>query len=237
MKLQLKHVSMNMRQSLLWILAAVTIIAIIVGLVYVDRKKSAAQMQQRMADVFTIHNDDHIKGDPNNAKVVLIEYSDFQCPACARAYEYFKDIEKEFPEGVVFIYRHFPLALIHRNAVSAARAAEAAAKQGHFEEMHNLLFEKQDEWHERVDVETLFADYAESLGMNREQFLVDYKSAAVKERVDRDSDDARMLGLSGTPTLFVNGKKAQLPRDKEALYESIRARLSRDAAKDHSPEK
>lgn len=223
---------MNTRLVIGWVGVVIAIIVAVVLLVRMDQKGAAARTEARSAEIFSVRGDDHVKGNPENAQVTIIEYSDFQCPACTAAYGYFKDIDTVFPEGVVFVYRHFPLTLIHRNADEAARAAEAADLQGQFRAMHDVLFEKQTEWSDRVDVETVFADYAEEIGMDRAQFITDYKSDAVKDRVKRDADEAKALGLSGTPTVFVNGTVAQLPHTKEALYESIRARLGQDAGSD-----
>lgn len=218
---------MNMRLILGWLGVVVVIIVAVILLVRIDQKESTERAEKLGEEIFTVRSDDHVKGDPETAQVTIIEYSDFQCPACATAYEYFKDIDTVFPEGVVFVYRHFPLTLIHRNADEAARATEAAALQGQFMAMHDVLFEQQAKWSDRVDVETVFADYAEELGMDRAQFIIDYKSDVVEDRVERDADEAKALGLSGTPTMFVDGIVAQLPRSKEQLHDSIRARLER----------
>lgn len=223
---------MSVRQFFWWAVAVVAIVAGVVGLVRMDQKKSAARVQQHKTEVFAVRADDHVVGDKQNARVTIIEYSDFQCPACAHAYDYFKDIDTTFPQGVAFVYRHFPLTLIHKNADEAARAAEAAARQGKFHEMHNVLFERQDAWSDRVDVEPVFAGYAEELGLDRAQFLADYNSDVVKARVKRDADEAKALGLSGTPTVFINGQQIQLPSSKEALYDALRARLAPQAQED-----
>jgi len=89
--------------------------------------------------------DDHYKGNPD-AQVVLIEYSDFQCPACRAYIPIITSLIEQFPDDLVVVYRHFPLQSVHANARAAAEASEAAAKQGKFWEFHDILFDKQTEW-------------------------------------------------------------------------------------------
>ncbi len=208
-----------------WLAVTIAVVAAITLVVRMDRSGNG-QAAQTPAQILTVRADDHVKGDRGNPVITIIEYSDFQCPACATAYKYFTDIDTVFPKDVRFVYRHFPLVLIHKNAAAAARAAEAAALQGKFRAMHDRLFTTQDQWNKKLDVESVFANYAEELGMDRARFIADYKSDAVKNRVKRDARDARALGLSGTPTIFINGKQAQLPRTKEAFYAALRERLA-----------
>ncbi len=220
---------MNVRSIGVWAAVAVIIIAVVALVVRMDKNRGggSSSTAKSAEEILTLRSDDHVKGNPETATVTIIEYSDFQCPACASAYDYFKDIDTVFPEGVVFAYRHFPLTLIHRNADEAARATEAAALQGQFRAMHDMLFEKQKEWSERVDIEKVLTEYAEEIGLDKERFITDYKSDAVKNRVKSDAKDAQKLGLTGTPTIFVDGVKIQLPSSKEKLYEAIRERIQR----------
>ncbi len=202
---------------------AVVVIGVIGAALIAKTDRSAQDPQAILAP----RADDHVRGDIAKAKVVVIEYSDFQCPACASAHKYFEDIETIADGQVAFIYRHFPLTAIHKNAVYAARAAEAAALQGKFFPMHDLLFAKQDEWKDVVDIAPLFADYAASLGMDRTKFLADFTSDAVAERVTRDARDARALKLSGTPSIFVDGEAARLPADVATFHAALEERVER----------
>lgn len=163
-----------------------------------------------------VHPLDHVKGDPK-AKVLIVEYSDFQCPACRNYYPITREIEAEFENKIAFVYRHFPLNNIHANAEFAARASEAAGKQGKFWEMHDLLFEKQAEWADTADIKPLFQSYASLIGISVDQFLVDWNSQEVKNIVKTERNHALKSGLQGTPSFFVNGKQIQNPTSTDAF--------------------
>jgi len=175
------------------------------------------------------HPLDNMKGLPDNASstVVLMEYSDFQCPACRSYYPVLRQVMTEFGDRITFVFRHFPLSSIHMNAEFAARAAEAAKKQGKFWEMHDLLFEKQDEWAKANDVETIFKNYAVLLGISPDQFVVDWKSKEVKDFVRAQKNHATKSGLQGTPTFFLGGKQIQNPASLEAFRSLILAELAK----------
>lgn len=163
-----------------------------------------------------IHPLDNIKGNASSS-VVVMEYSDFQCSACRTYYPIMRELTTEFGERVAFVFRHFPLTGIHANAEFTARAAQAADKQGKFWEMHDLLFEKQDEWAKVVDVEPMFESYATLLDISVEQFKIDWRSKEVKDFVRAQKAHAIKSGLQGTPTFFINGKQIQNPNSVEAF--------------------
>lgn len=162
-------------------------------------------------EVGVIHPLDNVKGNPD-AKVVVMEYSDFQCPACRSYYPITKQLMAEFDNEVAFVYRNFPLTSIHLNAEFASRAAEAAGKQSKFWEMHNLLFEKQSEWERSNDILNLFSGYATLLGISVDQFKIDWSSKEIKDLVKAQKAHAIKAGIGGTPTFFINGKQIQNPR-------------------------
>jgi protein-disulfide isomerase len=135
-----------------------------------------------------------------------VEYSDFQCPACRAVAPAVAELVENFGEQFVLEYRHFPLRQIHPNAQMAAQAAEAAAMQGKFWEMHDLMFEKQTEWSQSFNPERFFRGYAEDLGMNVDRFRFDLESDEVKNRVNADADEAAALGIPGTPGFVYNGE-------------------------------
>jgi len=164
---------------------------------------------------------DWSKGN-SDAKVTLIEYSDFQCPACASYYPLLKKVSEDMGEEVLVIYRHFPLSSIHPQADLAAQAAEAAGIQGKFWEMHDKLFESQSSWSGRSDVEGIFISYAEELGLNVEQFKNDLDSKAVKDAIKDDKRSGNQAFVEGTPTLFLNGEKINNPRSYDQLRQAIR---------------
>lgn len=154
---------------------------------------------------------DWVKGG-KAAKIILVEYSDFQCPACAAYYPLVKQLAQDFGDKLQIVYRHFPLRQIHKNTDAAAYAAEAAGKQGKFWEMHNMIFDNQGEWANKYGAEELFANYAVSLGLNLEKFKNDVNSKEVKDKVENDYLSGLRSNVNSTPTFFVNGKKILNPR-------------------------
>jgi protein-disulfide isomerase len=150
-------------------------------------------------------HDVNISGAPvlgnDDAKITVVEFSDFQCPFCARVDPTLKKIQETYgPDQVRIVYKHLPLS-IHPGAPGAAAAAEAAHRQGKFWEMHDLIFANQRELNEAKYVE-----YAQQLGLDVDQFKKDSASAEVKKRVDEDAQEAAALGVTGTPAFFINGK-------------------------------
>ena len=154
-----------------------------------------------------------------DAQVMVVEFSDFQCPACRAAYKLLPDLLQKYPEQVEIVYRHFPLSQIHPNAQVAAQAAEAAGEMNKFWPMHDLLFEKQLEW-ESLD-KTAFLDqlgkYAEELQIDKSDFLARIQLESVKQKVAEDIKDGTALKIDGTPTFFVNGKKTTAPQLTSAV--------------------
>jgi protein-disulfide isomerase len=148
----------------------------------------------------------HMRGDLN-ARVTLEEFADFQCPPCRSLYPELKMIEAEYGARLRVIFRHFPLESIHRNAVAASMASEAAAVQGRFWEMHDRLYETQAEWSEAGDAEArqLFIRYARDLGLDVERFARDINGADARERIRLDQQRGESIDIPGTPTLFING--------------------------------
>ncbi|MFN3705053.1 MAG: peptidylprolyl isomerase [Thermoflexales bacterium] len=154
-----------------------------------------------------VRSDDHVKG-ANEALVTIIEYADFQCPACAQFHGSMKTLSGTISDTVRLVFRHFPLTTIHDKALVAAHAAEAAALQGKFWEMHDLLFEKQAEWAAKpaAEITATLKQYAQALAMDVARFERDLAGEAVAQRVQRDLADAQALNLSGTPSVFLDGQ-------------------------------
>lgn len=163
---------------------------------------------------------DQTKGS-GESNIVLIEYSDFQCPACATYEPVLKQLIDEFGQQITFVYRHFPLRQIHKNAELAARSAEAAGIQGKFWQMHDLLFENQKEWSEKRRPEDIFTGYAKSLNLNQEKFKSDLGSPEIKQKVNNDYKSGVSARVQGTPTFFLNGQKLQNLRDYEEFKKVI----------------
>ncbi len=148
----------------------------------------------------------HVTGK-SDSKVTLIEYGDFQCPACKAYFPIVQQLKTEYADKVAFQFRHFPLTQIHNNAFIGSRAAEAAASQGKFFEMHDALYEQQDTWSSVSDPTPIFVNFATQLGLNTDQFKADMVSTSTTDLINADRKVAQDLGASGTPTFVLNGKK------------------------------
>ncbi len=144
----------------------------------------------------------------DDGKVTFVEFLDFECEACGAAYPAIEQLRADYDGRVTFVVRNFPL---HNNSEAAARAAEAAAAQGKFEEMYDMLFQTQSEWAEKeTSQEDVFFGYAEQLDLDMEQFRAVYDDPATIAKVQRDKADGVELGVEGTPTFFLNGDKVEV---------------------------
>lgn len=149
----------------------------------------------------------HIKGNGTSG-VKLIEYADYQCPVCGQYYPLVKAVTDKYNDQIFFQLRNLPIVSLHQNAFAAARAAEAADKQGKFWEMYDVLFQNQSSWASSGSVSSEFELYASQLGMNVEQFKKDSASAETNDIIRADINEFKKTGESmGTPTFFLDGKK------------------------------
>jgi protein-disulfide isomerase len=146
-----------------------------------------------------VANRDHIEG-PINAPVALLEYGDYECPACGQAYPIVKAIQKRMANRLCFAFRNFPLTNMHPYAEHAAEAAEAAGAQGRFWEMHDRMFENQD-----ALADESLAQYAAGLGLDARRLIKEIQAGAYTERVREDFRSGARGGVNGTPTFFLNG--------------------------------
>jgi protein-disulfide isomerase len=166
---------------------------------------------------------DHIQG-PANAPLTLVEYGDYECPHCGRAYPIIKVVQQAFGKDLRFVFRNFPLTNIHPHAEHAAEAAEAAGAQKHFWEMHDTLFENQfalDDHH--------LAEYASAIGLDRARFDRDMIAHTYAPRVREDFMSGVRSGVNGTPTFFINGVRHDDSWDAETLILALRTRLVKHA--------
>jgi protein-disulfide isomerase len=158
---------------------------------------------------------DHVRGDPGGR--VILEYGDYECPYSRKAFREVERVESRLDREVRFAFRHFPLTDIHPHALAASAAAEAAAMQGRFWEMHELLFHRQQAL-EDADLR----GYAAQLGLDLERFEVDIRSDAVVARVRRDVESGLAGGeVRGTPTLFIDGVVHRGPYDAASLVGAV----------------
>ena len=142
-----------------------------------------------------------------SSPVEVEEYGDYQCPPCGILYPELKKIEDEYGNQVHFVFHYFPLSKIHKNAMAAARAAEAARLQNKFWEMHDRLYRNQSSWAEAADPRPIFTTYAEQLGLNSSQFQSDMESNRVEQAILADMERGQSLGINGTPTLLIDGRQ------------------------------
>lgn len=199
------------------------IILAIGGLIFLKIKSTDNSLfqNQPILKINEISSFDWVKGN-KESKIILVEYSDFQCPACGIYYPIVNKLAEEFGDKIAIIYRHFPLKSIHRNAEAAALAAEAAGRQGKFWEMHNALFDNQKEWSDKDNPIEYFIKYAGQIGLNInvDKFKADLSLQELKNKVKNDLAGAEENNLNSTPTFFLNGKKIQ-PRSYEEFKQII----------------
>jgi protein-disulfide isomerase len=159
---------------------------------------------------------DHIQGKPD-APVTLVEYGDYECPYCGQAYPIVKEIQKRLKGQLRFVFRNFPLTQIHPHAQQAAEAAEAAAVQGSFWDMHDILYENQqalDHYH--------LLEYASALDLNTKRFNNDLFSHVHAKRIHEDFMSGVRSGVNGTPTFFINQIRYNDSWDFETLLDTLR---------------
>lgn len=148
-----------------------------------------------------INGDDHSDG-PETAPITLVEYGDFECPYCGRAYPIVKALQEQLGDQLRFVFRNFPIREAHPHAEKAAESAEAASEQDRFWEMHDTLFENQ-----RRLRDSDLVDYATRLGLDVTRFTSELQSGIYEEKVQEDFMSGARSGVNGTPTFFINGER------------------------------
>lgn len=206
-----------------FILMLVGVVILLGGAFILAGGKSETANTDFEGNPFEVQADDYVKGEGTEG-VTLIEYADFECPACAAFFPQLNQLEQEYGDEVQIVFRHFPLNSIHPNATAAHRASIAAGNQGAFWEMHDLLYQNQFTWAANTsgltvsDAADVFEGYAEDLGLDIEQFRADVNAEETSNIITRGKDSANQLGVTGTPTLFLNGERISTT----ASYEELR---------------
>lgn len=169
--------------------------------------------------------------------VTLVEYGDYECPYCVAAAPVVKAGVAAFGDKIKFQFRNFPLTNIHRNAFAAARAAEAAALQGKFWEMHDSLYDASNNlaWTKATNPNTFFEQYAKSIGLDVEQYKKDFASSQVNDTVNADMEEGNRLKITGTPTFFINGKKVTIEPTIDSFNKAVNEALAKQSS-DSKPE-
>ena len=159
----------------------------------------------------------------NKSNIInVIEFSDFQCGACRHYSPILKEMKKRLAGKITFSYKHFPLSY-HKYAITAAKAAEAARNQNAFDAMHDLLFERQDIWSKNATEETMI-QYAQEIGLNTNQFKVDFNSIEIIQRIEKDKQEGYARQVRTTPSLFINGRPVEpIPNNANKLISIIKS--------------
>ena len=217
----------NMNNKFIWVIAILAIIGTIFVLMKLASMAPKSDNNTNNSKIApAILDSDNVKGN-KNAKITIIEYSDFQCPACNAYFPILKQINDEFSKDILFVYRHFPLKQIHKNAESAARASEAAKEQGKFWEMHDMIFVNQSVWAEDKNAKDIFIKYAKNLELDANKFKADIDSQKIKDKVNSDYQGGFQASVNSTPSFFLNGNKIQNPRSVEEFRNIINQELEK----------
>ncbi|MDT0389500.1 thioredoxin domain-containing protein [Streptomyces sp. DSM 41921] len=178
------------------------------------------------AEALPVRADSHRLTTPGNSELTIVEFLDFECEGCGAMYPVVERLREEYGDRVTFVARYFPMPG-HRNGELAARTAEAAARQGRFEEMYVKLFTTQREWGESQDwKQDVFRGYARELGLDMAKFDAALADPEVAGRVQDDQRDGLGLGVQGTPTFFVDGEMIRVPASYEEFEALIEDRLA-----------
>lgn len=202
-------------------------IIVILGLIIWGLVLAATKPQSIVAKTLSLPlgNSDWFIG-ASTAPVTLVEYSDFQCPACASYAPLVEQLAEDFPDTLAIAYRHFPLDSIHANARLAAQASEAAGQQGKFWPMLGELFKYQNDWSQVSNPLELFERYAQAVGVNLVQFRKDLSSNLVKQAIEADFNSGVASGVDSTPSFFLNGRRIVNPSSYEEFASLISEALT-----------
>jgi protein-disulfide isomerase len=194
-------------------------VGILAAVILVQTTKEPDVVRADPADV-VVRADSHVLDDAGPEAPTLVEFLDFECEACGAAYPVIEDLRQKYAGKINFVIRYFPLEG-HLNSRNAAHAVEAAARQGKVEEMYSRMFTTQAEWgDQQQDYSARFRGYADDLGLDMQQYDTDVASSAVSARVERDVQDGRSAGVSGTPSFFLDGEPLEIT-SVQSLHDAI----------------
>ncbi|GLY24271.1 hypothetical protein Misp04_40030 [Micromonospora sp. NBRC 101691] len=212
--------STNLKVTLAIVVAAVVAL---VGVMVVNRDDD---LTPQAASEMLVRGDSHRLSSAADGKTTVVEFLDFECESCLAAYPAVEKLRAEYGDRITYVVRYFPIPS-HPNAYNAAHAAEAAARQGKFEEMYKKLFDTATVWgHQQQSQVAVFEGYAQEMGLDLARFKADAASAEVAARVKADAADGESLGVRGTPTFFIDGAEF----DDRPSYESLKAAIDRSLA-------
>jgi protein-disulfide isomerase len=191
----------------------VGIVAVMIGLFAVAN--SGSEPAKPTGDKTKIIRDNSYK--TGSGPIQLVEFGDYQCPACGAAYPNVKQLLKDYDGKITFYFRNFPLSTVHLNAMAGSNTAEAAGAQGKYWEMHDKLYETQKEWSIKSDPTDLFVNYAKELGLDTDKFKTAINDKKYQTIIDQDVADGEAMGVNSTPTFYFNGVKYTGNSSYEAL--------------------
>jgi protein-disulfide isomerase len=199
---------------------AVAVVLLIVGIDYALSQRAATPESPEGGQLQTVRTDSHVLDEGGADAVTVVEFLDFECEACAAFYPIVEDLRASFEGDITYVVRYFPLPG-HVNSTQAALAAEAAAQQDRFEDMYHALFETQTEWaHSDVETPAAFRRIAEDLGLDMAAYDAAIADPATLQRVQADKTDGEKLGVSSTPSFFIDGAPVEL-QDWDDLEQAI----------------
>lgn len=189
------------------IAVAVAAALIIAGVIYAlsQRPDTSAPTGEKLQ---TVRTDSHVLDEGGQDAVTVVEFLDFECPACGAFYPIVEDLREKYDGKITYVVRYFPLPG-HINSTQAALAAEAAAEQGRFEDMYHRLFDTQKEWAGSTsETPEVFRAFAEDLGLDLAAYDASVAAPATLDRIQADKSDGERLGVSSTPSFFIDGEAA-----------------------------
>ncbi len=194
---------MNTKRIIFWLIFIIVLGLIVWGLT-AAMNKAPISTGSTYGTPAAVTATDHVRGSMN-APVTLIEYGDFQCPACGIYFPYVEKIFNQSSTTMRLVFRNFPLPQ-HANAIPAALAAEAAGAQGKYWEMYSMLYANQKEWSEVPDASPIFEKYATQIGLSLNAYKASLKDPSLKGKIVADKTEGDNIGIDQTPTFFLNGK-------------------------------
>jgi protein-disulfide isomerase len=214
---------MNIKRILTWLGFIIIIALIIIGLVAAS-KKHPTTSEVAIPLPTPVTSADWIRGNPN-APVTMVEYADFECPACQAYYPVIEQVFDASSSTVRMVFREFPLPQ-HADAIPAAKAAEAAGNQGKFWDMFGLIYANGPDWDTLADPTSVFVGYAQKLGLNISQFTSDMNSAVIAKKISDSVTVGTAAGIDATPTFFLNGHRIQNPESYDEFITAIQTAAS-----------
>jgi protein-disulfide isomerase len=216
---------MDKENKILWIIGIATVAIIGLGAYFLSKPpKPKTEVKNNTVDMgVLIRSNSDIK-KASQEKVTLVEFGDFQCPACGSYHPVVKQVEEAFPDNLTFVFRNFPLSQ-HKNALPSAYAAEAAGKQGKYWEMYDKLYSNQSEWSSESNPEKIFEDYAKGIGLDINKFKTDSSSKEVKDKVQADYQDGITIGVNSTPSFYLQGIKLDSPRSVDEFKSVVKSAI------------